>query len=313
MNRPRLAYRRRTGPASAAAPAPTPGRCCWPPPSSRPSRCSPARCRRCCAPPPTTPSGTRSAEPATTPTSGPRPHGNATTGRTAAASAHPRLAEDVDDFRDRATDELGPGLHAVLHPPVATVISPTLKSPTAACCVPSSSPTWPRDGGGPDVTWIAGGPPRPAVPRPTDVEVPYDGPPWPVQVGLSEADAAALGLRPGDPHPAQGRARGMSRTSRSAASSGPGQRRPRLAARPALLSPVAGADGMGTTRLAGLLSRDSLPDARLAFAPGRAAAHRLVHAPTRTPLTWAIASSRSPRPWSRSRPPPAPPAPGTAR
>jgi len=48
------------------------------------------------------------------------------------------------------------------------------------------------------VTWIAGGPPEASVP-PLDrtVEVPYDGPPWLVQVGLSEADAEALRVRPG--------------------------------------------------------------------------------------------------------------------
>lgn len=73
---------------------------------------------------------------------------------------HPRLAEDVDDFRARATDELGPGLRAALHPPVATVISPTLKITDGSVLRTFQLAYVARDGG-PDVTWIAGGPPRP--------------------------------------------------------------------------------------------------------------------------------------------------------
>ncbi|MED7930588.1 FtsX-like permease family protein [Nonomuraea sp. LP-02] len=177
---------------------------------------------------------------------------------------HPRLAEDVDDFRTRATDELGPGLRAVLRPPVATVTSPTLKITDGSVLRTFQLAYVARDGG-PEVTWIAGGPPRPTASE--TAAVPYGAPPWPVQVGLSEADAAALQLRPGARIPLaddQGNVKKVqvSGVFRPRDSSDPAWR-----LLPSLLSPVAGADGTGSTRLAGLLSRESLPDARLAFGP----------------------------------------------
>ncbi|MET8988199.1 FtsX-like permease family protein [Nonomuraea wenchangensis] len=177
---------------------------------------------------------------------------------------HPRLAEDVDDFRTRATDELGPGLRAVLRPPVATVTSPTLKITDGSVLRTFQLAYVARDGG-PEVTWIAGGPPRPTASE--TAAVPYGAPPWPVQVGLSEADAAALQLRPGARIPLADDQGNVKKVQVS------GVFRPRDSADPAwrllpsLLSPVAGADGTGSTRLAGLLSRESLPDARLAFGP----------------------------------------------
>ena len=140
------------------------------------------------------------------------------------------------------------------------------------------------DLGGPDVTWIAGSPPGPAV-SDEYVETPYDGPPWPVQVGLSEEDAAALDLGPGDRIPVkdgQGRDKDVrvSGIYRPADSADPAWR---LA--PALLRPVPGADGVGTTRFAGLLSRESLPDARLAVDEDQL--RRTVHfAPVPDALTW---------------------------
>ncbi|MFF4623487.1 FtsX-like permease family protein [Nonomuraea jabiensis] len=175
---------------------------------------------------------------------------------------HPRLAEDVDDFRARATDELGPGLRAALRPPVGTVTSPTLKITDGSVLRTFQLAYVARDGG-PDVTWIAGGPPRPTASA--TAQVPYGAPPWPVQVGLSEADAAALQLRPGASIPLADDQGNVKKVQVS------GIFRPRDSADPAwrllpsLLSPVAGADGTGSTRFAGLLSRHSLPDARLAF------------------------------------------------
>ncbi|GAA2843420.1 FtsX-like permease family protein [Nonomuraea rubra] len=175
---------------------------------------------------------------------------------------HPRLAEDVDDFRARATDELGPGLRAALRPPVTTVTSPTLKITDGSVLRTFQLAYLSRDGG-PDVTWIAGDPPRPTASE--TAEVPYGAPPWPVQVGLSEADAAALQVRPGARIPLADDQGNVKKVQVS------GIFRPRDSADPAwrllpsLLAPVTGAGGMGTTRFAGLLSRDSLPDARLAF------------------------------------------------
>lgn len=200
---------------------------------------------------------------------------------------HPRLAEDVDDFRARATDELGPGLRAALHPPVATVISPTLKITDGSVLRTFQLAYVARDGG-PDVTWIAGGPPRPTASE--TAAVPYGAPPWPVQVGLSEADAAALRLRPGARLPLADDQGNVKKVQVS------GIFRPRDSADPAwrlvpsLLSPVAGADGRGSTRFAGLLSRDSLPDARLAF--GQDELRRTVwFTPDPARLTWAVVPS----------------------
>ncbi|MGW2149826.1 FtsX-like permease family protein [Nonomuraea bangladeshensis] len=200
---------------------------------------------------------------------------------------HPRLAEDVDDFRTRATDELGPGLRAVLRPPVATVTSPTLKITDGSVLRTFQLAYVARDGG-PEVTWIAGGPPRPTASE--TAAVPYGAPPWPVQVGLSEADAAALQLRPGAQIPLADDQGNVKKVQVS------GVFRPRDSADPAwrllppLLSPVAGADGTGSTRLAGLLSRESLPDARLAFGPDEL--RRTVwFTPDPARLTWDLVPS----------------------
>ncbi|WP_328650310.1 ABC transporter permease [Micromonospora sp. NBC_00330] len=175
----------------------------------------------------------------------------------------PRLAEDLDNFRARATSALGPDLDAALLPPLAAVNGPVLTITDGSAPRTFQFTYLAGDLGGPDVTWVAGSPPGPAV-SDEYVEVPYDGPPWPVQVGLSEVDAAALDLGPGDRIPvSDGRGRDtdvrISGIYRPADSADPAWR---LA--PALLRPVPGADGVGTTRFGGLLSRESLPDARLA-------------------------------------------------
>ncbi|MDA0637511.1 ABC transporter permease [Nonomuraea sp. MCN248] len=195
---------------------------------------------------------------------------------------HPRLAESVDDFRVRATDELGPGLRAALRPPVAAVVSPTLKITDGSVLRTFQLAYVARDGG-PEVTWIAGGPPRPTASATATMA--YGAPPWPVQVGLSEADAAALELRPGDRLP-MADDQGNDKDVRIS-----GVFRPRDGADPAwrllpsLLGPVAGADGTGSTRFAGLLSRDSLPDARLAFGPDELR-RTVSFAPDPARLTW---------------------------
>ncbi|MEZ7125737.1 FtsX-like permease family protein [Nonomuraea sp. AD125B] len=200
---------------------------------------------------------------------------------------HPRLAEDVDDFRTRATDELGPGLRAVLRPPVATVTSPTLKITDGSVLRTFQLAYVARDGG-PDVTWIAGGPPRPTASE--TAAVPYGAPPWPVQVGLSEADAAALQLRPGAHIPLTDDQGNVKKVQVS------GVFRPRDSADPAwrllppLLRPVAGADGTGSIRLAGLLSRESLPDARLAFGPDELR-RTVSFTPDPARLTWDLVPS----------------------
>ncbi|WBB50340.1 hypothetical protein O3597_07740 [Verrucosispora sp. WMMA2044] len=196
----------------------------------------------------------------------------------------PRLAEDVDDFRARATYALGTDLDAALLPPIAVVTSPSL-TVTDGDRPRTLQVTYLADDlGGPDVTWIAGDAPGPATPG-RSAEIPHNGPPWPIQVGLSEADAAALHLGPGDRIPVrdgQGHDKDVriSGIYRPVDSADPAWR---LA--PALLRPVPGADGVGTTRIAGLLSRESLPDARLAFDEDQL--RRTVHfAPEPDALAW---------------------------
>ncbi|MEV4072111.1 FtsX-like permease family protein [Nonomuraea fuscirosea] len=194
---------------------------------------------------------------------------------------HPRLAEDVDDFRARATEELGPGLRAVLRPPVASVISPTLKITDGSVLRTFQLGYVARDGG-PEVTWVAGGPPRPTASE--TASVPYGAPPWVVQAGLSEAAAAVLQVRPGARIPLaddQGNVKDVqvSGIFRPQDSADPAWR-----PLPALLNPVTAANG---TRFAGLLSRESLPDARLAF--GQDELRRTVRfTPDPDRLSWAM-------------------------
>lgn len=179
----------------------------------------------------------------------------------------PHLAEDVRDFRNRASNDLGPGLRAALRPPIATVSSPVLKITDGSVLrtlqltyLAGAAPGTPR------VTWVAGAPPPPAVPAADDdLEVLDSSTPWPVWIGLSEADADALRARPGARIPVaddRGNVKNVrvSGIFRAADEADPGWR---LA--PGLLRPRAGADGVGSTRLGGLLSAESLPDARLAF------------------------------------------------
>ncbi|MDG4808650.1 ABC transporter permease [Micromonospora sp. WMMD1120] len=195
-----------------------------------------------------------------------------------------RLADDVDDLRARATDALGPDLDAALLPPVAVVDGPILTVTDGTAPRTFHFTYLAGDAGGPAVTWVAGTAPGAAVPD-EFVETSSDGPPWPVQVGLSEADAAALDLGPGDRIPVvdgQGHDRDVriSGIYRPADGTDPAWR---LA--PALLRPVPGADGVGITRFAGLLSRDSLPDARLAVDEDQL--RRTIHfAPEPAALTW---------------------------
>ncbi|MEU4474358.1 FtsX-like permease family protein [Micromonospora sp. NPDC023888] len=196
----------------------------------------------------------------------------------------PRLADAVDDFRARATYALGPDLDAALLPPIAVVTGPILKVTNGSVPRTFQFTYLTGDLGGPAVTWIAGNAPGSAVPD-DYVETPYGGPPWPVQVGLSEADAAALDLGPGDRIPVRdGRGRDKDvRVSGIYRPADGGDPAWRLA--PSLLRPVPGADGVGTTRFAGLLSRESLPDARLAVDQDQL--RRTVHFATEPDaLTW---------------------------
>ncbi|MFC6083945.1 FtsX-like permease family protein [Sphaerisporangium aureirubrum] len=181
----------------------------------------------------------------------------------------PALASGIDDFRERAADALGPRLRAALRPSVAVVDSTTLKI-TNGDAPRSFRLTYLANdkaaGGGPAVTWIAGGPPRASVSAlDSRTEIPYAGPPWPVQVGLSEAGASALNVRPGARIPLVDDQRRVKDVTVSGIFRAADATDPAWRLAPWLLRPAAGMDGPGITRFGGLLSPDSLPDARLAM------------------------------------------------
>lgn len=159
---------------------------------------------------------------------------------------------------------IGARLAAASSPPVVTSTSVVL-GVNDGSLLRTFQLAYVADDEGPRVTWIAGGPPKAtgsgAARYPPD---PLNERPWPVQVGLSDATAAALRLGPGD------RVQLVDAVNRdkNVTVSGvyravdPADAAWRLV--PQLLHPVPGLDGVGSLRTAGLLSPESLPDARLA-------------------------------------------------
>ncbi|MFG1992328.1 FtsX-like permease family protein [Actinoplanes sp. NPDC048988] len=160
--------------------------------------------------------------------------------------------------------ELDPGLQAVLRPPVTTVSSISLAVGDGSVQRRLQLNYLRSDSGEPAVTWVAGRAPA-ASSTDLTIRVPQTRPPWPVQIGVSEAEAVALNVSPGDRIPVKDdsykvydvRVSGIFRPV------DPDDRAWSHA--PWLLQPTTGQDGRGTTRFGGLLSADSLPDARLAF------------------------------------------------
>jgi putative ABC transport system permease protein len=197
----------------------------------------------------------------------------------------PRLSEDVDALRDRALDELGPRLTGMLRPPVASVISPSLKI-TDGSVLRTFRLAYLSGANGPRVEWVAGAAPAPTVDG--TAEVGWYGPPWRVQVGVSEKAANLLGVRAGallKLDDAQGNPKNV-QVSGIFRAVDPSD--PTWAHAPWLLDPAAGADGMGSTRFGGLLSTGSLPDARLAFGPDDLR-RTVTFTPDPRVLTWASA------------------------
>lgn len=194
----------------------------------------------------------------------------------------PKLADDVDDLRIRAAFRLGPELRGILQPPIAVVTSPVLNV-TDGSVLRKFQLAYLAAETGPDVTWIAGTAPKGTTDD--DYEVPYSAPPWTVQVGLSEPDATALGLRPGDRIQLKDEQKSVKDVRVSGIFRPVDPADPAWRHVPALLGPVAGADGVGTTRFAGLVSRDSLPDARLAFDQDKLV-RAVEFAPRPSALTW---------------------------
>jgi putative ABC transport system permease protein len=199
----------------------------------------------------------------------------------------PRLADDVDDLRTRALDELGTGLQAVLHPPVATVTSPTLKV-TDGSVLRTFRMAYLSGGAGPQVTWTAGT--APAATADDATEVGWYAPPWRVQVGVSETAANLFAVRPGALLKLADERGNTKNVQVSGIFRAVDPADPAWAEAPWLLNPAAGADGIGTTRFGGLLTAASLPDARLAFGPDELQ-RTVTFAPDPTVLTWAAARS----------------------
>ena len=176
-----------------------------------------------------------------------------------------RVAEELDNFRDRAKDALDPALRAALEPPIATVSSISLQLTDGSVQRHFQVDYLRGATDGPALTWVSGGAPKGTVPD--NREVSPNGPPWEVQVGISEASAAALKLGPGDHVPVQDEQYNKYNVLVSGIFRAADPNDPAWGKVPWALQPVAGLDGTGTTRLGGLLSSESLPDARLTFQP----------------------------------------------
>ncbi|GIE07810.1 FtsX-like permease family protein [Paractinoplanes durhamensis] len=173
------------------------------------------------------------------------------------------IAADVDDFRGRAEEALDPDLRAALRPPITTVAAVTLAVTDGSVQRHFQVDYVQDDAGGPAVTWIAGR--APGGTADGNVEIPLNGPLWEVQVGLSETEAAALKLKPGGHVPVQDELRQPYNLLVSGIFRPVDPADPAWRTVPWVLQPSSGLDGSGSTRLGGLLSADSLPDARLAF------------------------------------------------
>lgn len=170
-------------------------------------------------------------------------------------------ADLVDQALAEARNGLDRTLGAVMDPPVATVTSVDLtltdNGPNRALRL-----AYLTGGTGARVTWTAGRPPQSSVTEAEVATAARSGPaPWPVQVGLSEQTAAVLGVRPGQRLPLETaqfnhldiRVSGIFRPV------DPGDVAWRSV--PHVLQPRTGV----RTDAVALLSRDSLPDGRLAL------------------------------------------------
>ena len=139
----------------------------------------------------------------------------------------------------------------------------------------------------PAVTWTAGGAPQASVgDDEARVTVPSSGDPWPVQVGLSEAAAAALGLGPGDRVLAEDEQhrRVEIRVSGVYAPDDPGSGG--WQGNPELLHPIQGvSDGIPRVLAAALVSPASLPDLRVGV-PADDLVQRVAFPPRPEQLSW---------------------------
>jgi len=175
-----------------------------------------------------------------------------------------RLADDVESLGDRAITSLDPALRNALRPPVTTATSISLQIADGSVQRHFQVDYLRDSTGGPRVTWVAGR--APGATRAGNPEIVQSiGPPWEMQVGLSEEEAKLLKAAPGDHLPVRDELRTPYNVKVSGIFRPVDPADPAWQQLPSLLRPVAGLDGAGATRYGGLLSADSLPDARLAF------------------------------------------------
>ncbi|GAA0234810.1 FtsX-like permease family protein [Cryptosporangium japonicum] len=196
------------------------------------------------------------------------------------------LADDLTDVQRVAVEQLDPELRDALRSPVTVVSGVSLLVTDGSVQRRFQLNYVEDDHGGPAVTWVAGRAPGKTVDG--DVEAPYAGPPWEAQVGLSEADAAALKVRPGDHLALKDEQRNPYNVLVSGIFTPVDPGDPAWELVPWVLRPTAGLDGAGSTRLGGLLSPESLPDGRLALLPDQLR-RTVVFQPDPDALTWASA------------------------
>src|SRR4051795_2521785 len=145
-----------------------------------------------------------------------------------------------------------------------------------------------RPTGAPRVSYISGGPPRASVGAArARTERRSDARPWPVQVAVSQASAAALGVRTGDRLPAKDDhgLRVVARVSGIFVPRDPGD--PAWQTSPQLLSPARAASPSDhSASAAALVSPAALPDLGLAVPPSDLTSH-IVAVPRADAVRWS--------------------------
>ena len=173
-----------------------------------------------------------------------------------------RLAGDIDTARNMIPDRL----QSVVHPQLASVISPALQvtdpGPSRFLrLVYVQAPSEP-----PAVTWVSGEAPRSSAGRgEDDISLSEEDPPWPVQVGLSEDAAFAVELVPGDRFIVEDQYGQDIKVRVSGIFTPDDPDDPAWTVARELLSPAVGtSDGVARTSVAALVSPEALPDLRIA-------------------------------------------------
>jgi putative ABC transport system permease protein len=205
-----------------------------------------------------------------------------------------RTAEVVETYINIAKYRLGPALTPALRPPVAQVTTAPLKVVNDNLPGRTIRLTYvaAAGGGGPGVVWTAGGPPAAAVPAArADTTVGPDPTQWSVQVGLSQQTATALAVGPGDQVLVRNTANQQLDVRVSGVFRPVDAGHPVWQVAPQLLRPDVGSDGLVTnTEMAALLSKDSLPDARLVVDPDKVRC-TVTFTPDPRTLSWRKAES----------------------